>query len=222
MRTLYHFPLSPFCRKIRLALAEKRLEFTAVIERPWERREEFLHLNPAGTVPVLVEADGSAVPDSTLIVEYLEEAYPGIALLPGTIAERVEARRLQAWFDQVFHSEVTVLLVYEKVHRRLARGSNPDMGLIREGLDSLRAHLEALGELAERRRWLAGDQFTIADLTAAAHLSCLDYLGDIPWNQYEAAKEWYVRLKSRPAFRPLLGDLLPGLPPVKHYANLDF
>jgi glutathione S-transferase len=226
MRTLYHFPLSPFARKIRLALAEKKLDFALVLEKPWERRPEFCALNPAATVPVMVEEDGSVVPHSGIIIEYLEENYGPPHLLPKTAADRVEARRLQTWFDEVFHAEVTVPLLYEKVHKRLAnargQSATPDMHLIRDGIAALRAHLEAIGRFAEERRWLAGEALTVADLAAAAHLSCLDYLGDVPWNQYEAAKEWYVRLKSRPSFRPLLQDVIPGMPPVRHYTNLDF
>jgi len=74
----------------------------------------------------------------------------------------------------------------------------------------------------ERRRWLAGENFSLADITAAAHLSTLDYLGDVPWDNHEPAKEWYARIKSRPSFRPLLADHIPGAPPPKHYADLDF
>jgi glutathione S-transferase len=96
------------------------------------------------------------------------------------------------------------------------------MGVVRAALHNLRYHLDYISYLMESRSWLAGDELTLADLTAAAHLSCLDYVGDVPWGQYPLAKEWYVRLKSRPSFRPILADHVPGMPPPKLYANLDF
>lgn len=226
MRTLYHLPLSPFCRKVRLALGEKRLEFALAYEAAWEKSAEFLSLNPAGTVPVMIDEDNTVVIHSGVILEYLEETYPSPALLPTNPAERVEARRLTQWFDEKFHAEVTSRLLYEKMSRRHGGPrpveSSPSMAMVREGMSYLRAHLDLIGALAEHRRWLAGDTLSFADLSAAAHLSCLDYLGDVPWSQYEAAKEWYVRLKSRPSFRPLLNDIIPGMPPTRYYPLLDF
>ena len=221
MRVLHHLPLSPFCRKVRLALAEKRLEFTLELERVWEGREEFLALNPAGRVPVLVD-EGRAICDSQVIGEYLEEAYGEVPLLPKAPLERAEARRLARWFDEIFHEEVTVNVLYEKVNKRLWRREAPDMAAIREGVSNLKGHLTLIGKLAEERHWLAGEKLTLADLAAGAHLSCLDYLGDVAWNEHEGAKNWYARLKSRPSFRPLLADVIPGMPPARHYTNLDF
>ena len=152
MRVLYHLPLSPFCRKVRLALAEKKLDFALEQERAWEKRDEFLALNPAGRVPVLVEEGGRAICDSTVIAEYLDEAYPEIPLLPKTPLERAEARRLERWFDEMFHEEVTVKLLYEKVNKRQRWREAPDMALIRDGLADIRGHLAMIGTLAEERR----------------------------------------------------------------------
>ena len=184
MRTLYHLPLSPFCRKVRLALGEKRLEFALAYEPAWEKTPEFMSLNPAGTVPVLIDEDGTIVVHSNVITEYLEETYLGVELIPSAPADRVEARRLTAWFDEKFHAEVTTRLLYEKMSRRHGGPrpveDSPSMASIREGMSYLRAHLDLIGALAEHRRWLAGDTLSIADLAAAAHLSCLDYLGDVP------------------------------------------
>src|SRR5580698_10705279 len=120
MRVLYHLPLSPYARKVRLVLAEKRLPFELRLEKVWERRPEYLELNPAGTVPTLVEDNGLAIPDSNVICEYIEEAYPDTPLLGHTLAERVEARRLVAWFDGKFAREVSNNLLGEKVMKRLA------------------------------------------------------------------------------------------------------
>jgi len=222
MRLLYHFPLSPFCRKIRIVLAEKKLEFELADERAWERRPAFLALNPAGEVPVLIEPDGEPLADSQAIAEYLEELEPEPPLLGRTARERVEIRRLVNWFDRKFCQEVTDNLVGEKVMGRLVYKTGPDSRAIRAGHANIGVHLDYIGFLIERRNWLAGDRLSLADITAAAHLSCVDYLGDIPWDDYEEAKIWYARIKSRPGFRALLADQIPGMPPAKVYADLDF
>jgi glutathione S-transferase len=220
---LYHLPLSPFARKVRLALAEKRLPFELRLERVWERRPEFLELNPACTVPVLAEDNGLTIPDSYAICEYLEEAYPDVSLFGRTLAERAEVRRLVAWFDGKFAQEVTANLLYEKQMKRLLGRGNPDASAIRAGYANIRPHLEYLGWLAENRAWLGGGpQVSLADFAAAAHLSCLDYIGDVDWSLNEAAKDWYARMKSRPCFRGLLSDRVSGLTPPPHYADLDF
>jgi glutathione S-transferase len=179
-------------------------------------------MNAACTVPVLQEANGLVVADSGAICEYLDEAYPDLPLLGRSLTERAEVRRLVAWFDGKFATEVTQNLLYEKqMKRQLGRG-NPDASAIRAGYQNLRPHLEYLGWLAETRSWLAGPQVSLADFAAAAHLSALDYIGDVDWSLNEAAKEWYARVKSRPCFRSVLADRVSGIVPPEHYANLDF
>ena len=222
MRTLYHLWLSPSCRKVRVALAEKGLDFELRTENLWERREEFLAMNPAGEVPVLVEDDGGVLADSRAICEYLEEVYPEPALLPGDAAERAEVRRLIAWFDGKFDRDVTRNLVGEKILKRFLRRGEPDSRAIRAGKDNIHIHLSYIDWLSERRTWLAGDAFSLADIAAAAHVSAADYLGDVPWTDHAASKVWYARIKSRPSFRAILADHIPGEPPPKHYADLDF
>ena len=222
MRFVYHLPLSPYCRKVRLVLAEKRLPFELRSERVWERRAEYLELNHAGTVPVLLEDSGLAVPDSAVICEYIEEAYPDMPLLGATLAERVEVRRLAAWFDSKFADDVTRNLNGEKYFKRLAGLGQPDAAALRAGYANLREHLGYIGWLAETRKYLAGATISLADFAAAAHLSVLDFQGDVDWSVNPAAKEWYARIKSRPSFRPLLADRVPGMSPPDHYADLDF
>jgi glutathione S-transferase len=223
MRTLYHLLLCPFSRKVRIVLAEKKLAFEMVVEKVWEPRSEFLALNPANDVPVLVEPNGAVIADSTAICEYLDEVQPDPPLFGSDPLARAEVRRLVGWFDVKFNREVTINLVGEKlVKRQMGFPGGPDSRMIRAGYASIRDHMEYLGWLTERRRWLAGDVFSLADIAAAAHLSALDYIGDVPWESFSAAKDWYARVKSRPSFRPLLSDHLPGIPPPKHYADLDF
>jgi glutathione S-transferase len=222
MRILYHLPLSPYARKVRLALNEKRIPFELRLERVWERRNEFMDMNPAGTVPVLTEENGLVLADSYAICEYLDEAYPELPLMGRTLAERAEVRRLVAWFDGKFAREVTANLYYEKQMKRLMGRGNPDAAALRAGYANLKPHLDYLGWLAETRLWLAGNFLSLADLTAAAHLSALDYIGDVDWSVNDAAKDWYARVKSRPGFRPLLADRVSGVNPPPYYADLDF
>jgi glutathione S-transferase len=229
MSTLYHSPLCPLSRFIRLVLSEWGFEHEAIEERVWERRHDFLVLNPAGTVPVLVE-DGLAVPGAETIVAYIEEtrgqAIDSPGLMPEGAARRVEVRRLTDWFNHKFHEEVSGPLAHEKVMKRFMGreqgGGSPDMISMRTARANIRYHLHYIGWLIGRRHWLAGDRISYADLAAAAHLSVCDYLGDVPWDEDEAAKLWYARIKSRPSFRLLLGERLRGVTPPLHYADLDF
>ncbi|MBF0562105.1 MAG: glutathione S-transferase family protein [Alphaproteobacteria bacterium] len=222
MRTLYHLWLSAHARKVRIVLSEKKLAFNLEIERVWERRPEFLALNPAGEVPVLEDVDGSILSDSSAICEYLEEVYPEIGLLGTGGHARAEVRRLIAWFDYKFDREVTQNLVGEKINKRLTGIGEPDSRAIRAGRTNIHIHMNYVEWLVDRRRWLAGEFFSLADIAAAAHLSTLDYIGDVPWEDHPGAKDWYARLKSRPSFRAILKDIVPGMPPSKHYENLDF
>ena len=230
MATLYHHPLCPHSRFIRLVLGEFGIEPQLIEEKAFERRPEFLMLDPAGQTPVLVDEPLAAIPGPAIIAEYLDETR-GLALgdhrlLPEGPAERVEVRRLMDWFNVKFFAEVSGLLVTEKVYKRYMTqaqgGGAPDMAAVRAGRNNLRYHLRYIGWLAGHRNWLAGDRLTYADLAAAAHLSCVDFLGDVPWTEDEAAKAWYVRVTSRPTMRPLLADRLPGLTPSPAYADLDF
>ncbi|MEQ8667080.1 MAG: glutathione S-transferase family protein [Rhodospirillales bacterium] len=222
MRTLYHLWLSPFCRAARIALAEKNAEVTLRAENVWDRREEFLAINPAGEVPVLVEPDGTAISGATVIVEYLEDTQQQPPLLGTDPVTRAETRRLADWFNGKFNTEVTQNLLGEKMMKRFLGLGEPDAGAIRAGYKNLRYHLQYIAYLTERRNWLAGAELSYADIAAAAHLSSLDYINEISWEDYDAVKIWYARIKSRPSFRSLLTDKIPGFPPPAHYPDLDF
>lgn len=222
MRTLFHLWLHPFSRKVRILLAEKGLEFDLKLEKVWERRTEFLALNPAGDVPVMIEPDGTAIANSWVICEYLEEVYPKVNLLGADAVQRAETRRLVSWFDVKFNREVTENLIGEKLMKRFLKLGEPHGPSIRAGHANIHYHLDYIGFLTEKRNWLAGDEFSLADIAAAAHISSIDYIGDVPWDEHEAARDWYSRVKSRPSMRPLLEDRIPGFTPVVHYENVDF
>jgi glutathione S-transferase len=230
MLTLFHHGLCPQSRFVRLALGEYGITHRLVDERPWERRHEFLAMNPAGTLPVLVEEGRPPIPEARTIAEYLDETrgteLGDHRLLPRDLAGRVEVRRLLSWFCEKFFVEVSGPLTTERVlKRQMSRqqgGGAPDTDAIRAASANIRYHLAYIGWLVQTRDWLAGERLSYADLAAAAHLSSVDYLGDVPWSENEAAKSWYARVKSRPSFRPLLIDTQAGIPPSKSYADLDF
>ena len=221
MLRLLHFPLCPFCRKVRVALHEKEQITDLQAIEPWHQSEDLAGLNPAGEVPVLLDGD-LPIADSRAICEYLEETRPEPKLLGGTPVERAEIRRLLAWFDVKFVREVSDLVWHEKLIKRIRERTTPDSAAVRTGLANLHAHLDYIAYLFDRRNWLAGEFLSLADIAAAAQLSVLDYLGDVPWEQHPEAKLWYARIKSRPSFRPLLQDRLFGLKPPPHYDDLDF
>lgn len=221
MWRLYQYPLCPFSRKVRFALAVKGEAVELVRELPWERRAGFAALNPAGQTPVLQKGD-LVLADSVAICDYLEETIARTPLLGAGPEERAEARRLIAWFDQKFYAEVTGLLLSERMYKRAILRVAPDAGLLRTAGRNVEVHLDYLDFLLERRRWLSGPAFGLADIAAAAQLSVVDYLGGIEWDGHEPTRTWYSAIKSRPTFRPLLGDRMEGLPPPTHYDKLDF
>lgn len=223
MWQLYQYPLCPFSRKVRFALAEKGIGYELVREHPWERRDEFSNLNPAGQTPVLVERNsGLVLIDSSAICEYLEETIEKNPLLGSGPAERAETRRLVAWFDQKFYAEVGVLLLSERMFKRIVQRASPDAQLLRQASRSVEIHLDYIEYLLDHRRWLAGPTFGLADIAAAAHISIADYLNGVDWKGHASAKQWYSAIKSRPTFRPLLAERMDGLGPPTHYDKLDF
>ena len=221
MARLYHIAMSPYCRKVRLILAEKRIECELIEERYWERDPSFLRRNPAAKVPVL-EIDGKIMSESAAICEYLEEKYPNPSLMPVDIYQRYEVRRLVGWFDDKFHRDVTSKLVYERVTKKIMGHGYPDSKNVKDGAKKIKFHLDYIAWLLEQRSWLAGDVMSLADFAAAAHLSALDYISDVDWHRSKTLKDWYAKIKSRPAFRSILADQIPGFPQPSHYADLDF
>ncbi len=230
MLTLFHHPMIAGCRFIRLILGEYGEEVSLIEERPWQRRKEFLQLNPAGTLPVLL-ADGDVpVPGANVIAEYLDETRGVLRrdkrLFADDPFERVEIRRLVDWYLVKFDAEVTRHMVRERIFKPImptaAGGGSPDAGALRAARGNIRGHMKYTNWLAGTRNWLAGPRLTYADLAAGAAISILDYLGEIDWQASPAAREWYARLKSRPSFRPLLAERVTGLPPASHYADPDF
>jgi len=205
-----------------MLLKEKNVEFELVQENPWDRNLDFFALNPAGEVPVLVEENGSVISGSYAITEYIEEAYHNHSLLGNTHEQRAEVRRLIDWFDHKFDYEVTRNVLFEKAFKHYFGHGEPNSAVIRAGKQNILYHLDYIGYLAGERYFLAGDTLTLADLAAAAHISALDYLGDVDWEYNKMAHNWYALMKSRPSLRCILTERMRGIRPPDYYEDPDF
>ena len=222
MNTLYHLPFSANSRLVRIALSEKKIDTKLIVEPIWERRDSFLTLNPEGQVPVLLTDQNISLSGASVIIEWLEDMSSENSLIGNDINFRAEARRIMLWFNNKFSLEVESSIVYEKIMKVFMGKGNPDTNILRVGRKNLITHMQYIDWLSKNRDWLAGNSYSIADISASANLSILDYLGEIQWRDYSYAKEWYARVKSRPSFRSLLLDKIPGLLPPKYYSDLDF
>lgn len=221
MWVLHQFSLCPFSRKLRLCVAEKGGALMLGAAAPWEKTDAFLALSPAGQTPVL-DADGVVIADSGAAVEFVDEVLDGPSLWGAEPGARAEARRLAAWFDSRFFTEVGVALLQERMIKRVVRREPPDGQVLRRAARALETHLDYMEWLLDTRRWLAGGALSAADLTAAAHLSVADYLAAVDWSGHRAVRDWYSAVKSRPAMRTLLAERTEGLFPPGHYDKLDF
>jgi glutathione S-transferase len=225
MLRLLHHPLDPSSRLARLMLAEYGVPVALEEVKPWMRDPGFLELNPAGTVPILVDDTGPAAIGPLAVLLNIEERFSPqqiAGLVPARASERAEMWRLFEWVTSKLNDEVTRYVLEEKIVKRGGAGGTPDPSVLRVAKANLAEHMHYFTWLCATRAWLAGDAMTLADFALAAHLSSLDYLGDIDWDAAGETRDWYSRLKSRPAFRTLLNDRVVGMPPHRGYADLDF
>ena len=227
---LYHYPLCPFSRKIRFLLNEFGLKYKLKDIKFWKKDAEFLSLNPAGEIPILVDNDNEAViVDSFIIAEYINHSFSlkndliKVPYLSGSEIEKAEIRRLEMWFDKKFYNEVSKYILEERVYNTfLENNININTKRLRAGQINLDSHLRYIEFLLDKRKWLAGENFTLADITAATQISCLDYLGEINWTRYKILKDWYLTIKSKVAFQEILKDKIEGCKPSKYYCEFDF
>ena len=219
---LHHYPLNPLCREIRLLLGEWNLPFSTALEEPWKREPALLQLNPAGQVPVLETPDGQVFSYHLAIADYLQSLSPQMNFFGQTPQQRAEILRLVGWFSDMMYNEAVVPLFKELVYKRVYDKQSPDSAHIRAARYNLKRHMQYLDWLAQRRGYLADDAISLADFAAAAQVSVLDYLGEITWNKYVSAKNWYMPIKSRPSFQPLLRDRIVSILPSDTYLRMDF
>ena len=204
-------------------MGEKGVGYELLRENPWERRDEFLDLNPAGQTPVVVDAARKiTLMSSTAICEYFEETVDKAPMISGTAVNRAEIRRLTAWFDEHFYGNVVAPLMHERMIKRILHHAAPDAGMLREAMKNANQLLDYADYLLDHHNWLAGSALSMADLAAAAHISVADYLGGIDWRGHEQTKGWYSGLKSRPSFRPLLSERMESVSPPAYYDKVDF
>ncbi len=223
MWQIFQFPLCPFSRKVRLLLGEKGVGYELVRESPWEHRDEFVDMNPTGRTPVVRDHERDiTLIDSQAICEYFEETVDKNPMIAGTATSRAEIRRLVAWFDEQFFGDVVAPLLHERMLKRVVHRQPPEARVLREAMRLANQHLDYVDYLIDHRPWLAGATMSLADISAAAHISVADYLGGIDWSSHEQTKGWYAGFKSRPSFRPLLSERMEIVTPPAHYEQLDF
>jgi glutathione S-transferase len=222
MLEVYHYPLCPFSRKLRIVLKEKYIGFELFYEPVWERRKEFIKMNPAGETPVIVKDAALIIAGNYPLFEYIEETYKDNGLLGETPEEKLAIRRITEWFDVKFYNEVTRYILNEKIIKTFAKSGEPNSQAIQAAKRNINYHLDYISHLKGENRYIAGDRPTLADFAAAAQLSVLDFVGDVPWHHNSNAKDWYSLVKSRPSFKPILLDKIPNFYPPAHYANPDF
>jgi glutathione S-transferase len=208
------------------SLSEKKIAFSIELVKFWEKKSGLCDINSFGRLPVLIDLNGAIVAGIYSVTEYLEEVYEENRILSQDINERAEARRIFQWMNEDFSSEITSVLAFEKFLKKYfsssGHSSTPSSTVIKQIKKDSERYFKQLEWFIERRNWLAGDNFSIADIATAGHLSIVDYFGNIFWEQYPTLKEWYVRIKSRPSFRRILNDRIPGISPVSYYPDPDF
>lgn len=222
MRKVYYYPLCPFSRQLRIILKEVDSVFTLIKEEFWLKKKEFITLNPNGKLPVLIETSGLVVYDIFTIIEYLREIEPNFHFICNEPEKNVAIRKLFTWFNDKFYHEVTKIILDEKLIKFLKNYGSPRSDLLKIAKTSQKSHFNFIANLLQSNSYLAGDQVTIADIAAASHISVIDYFNEVVWDYYPSVKNWYVLIKSRPSFKPLLQDYTPGFFPPKYYAELDF
>lgn len=223
MKILYHFSLCPFSRKIRHILGELGQKFDLLEIYPWKINDHFMKISPFGTLPVLCDHD-LVVNESIVIAEYLDEKYGGGKFLLGkNRKERNEIRKLEVWFDIKFYFEVTKDILYERIIKFKALNEAPNIVVIRKSMEYLKMHLHYINDILKQAEWIAKtNHMTVADITAASHISCLDFLGFIEWEGFKDLKMWFYKVKSQKTFRPFLEKINFSAIHNEKYYNLDF
>lgn len=222
MQILYHHQLCPLSRQIRVLLKELNISHTTIREDYWLRRNEFIQKNPLGTVPVLEVNEKIIIVGNYSIIEYLNDTCDDFYFMPEDILTRAEVRKYISRFNDKFYRDVTKVLTDEKMIRLLMRAGEPRSNYIRAAKENLTRHLYFMDDILKTQSFIVSDKISCADIVAAAHLSVVDYFGEINWDGWEAIKNWYSVIKSRPSFQPILLDRIPGFNPPKYYSNLDF
>ena len=227
---LYHYPICPFCRKIRFMLALNDVKNCSLrIENFWEKREKFCNINPTGEVPFFAvqqtefdEKRSVLIWGQNSIMEYLRRKYPVDTLIFGDIEEQANINKYNEWFDTKFYNDAVKPLLEERVYVFYKKKRMANTEVIKLARLNCEQHLRFIERILRKRDYIATNEFSLADLSCACHISSLDYLGEIDWSSHEILKNWYIIIKSKPAFRDILYDIIPDIRPASWYRELDY
>ncbi len=209
-------------RAAKIILHEKNIKFHSINEPIWQRRLEFLKINPEGELPVIVDDKETKIIGYFSLAYYLEESLLENNLIGKNSFDRLEVRRICKWLNNKFYKEIIENIVEERVFKNLKGLGHPSSECLKAGRINLKNHENYFEWLLKNRSFLAGEFFSLADIAYSAYLSTLDYLGEIKWERINLTKKWYAKIKSRPSFRDILEEKLYIIPASKHYQNLDF
>lgn len=187
---------SPYVRKIRIVLAEKKIDCDLVLDSPWVEGNQVVAVNPLGKIPVLVLDDASTLYDSRVIAEYLDTVAPNSRLIPASGRERINVKRWEALADGILDAAVAAFLESKR-----SDGERSPAWIERQRAkvnQALKVMSDDLGELP----WCHGNSFSLADIAVGCALGYVSFrLGDIPWSeQYPNLAQLYEKLMQRPAF----------------------
>jgi len=228
MLELYHNTMSTCSQKVRLALAEKDLEYTShyIDLGAFENlKPEYLAINPHGVVPTLVH-DGYLVLESSVMCEYIDEVWPEPALSPGTALGRADMRAWMRYIEEVPTAAIRVPSFYKlwrqevkdipqkefeqlseamsvrlDLFRQVRRSSSPNDDTYREAVENLGRVLDRVESALENGPWLIGEQFTIADIVLVPVIVRMEDLGmSDMWAHKPTVARWYQNVQSRPSF----------------------
>ena len=222
MYKLFYLPLHTLSRAAKLILYEKKLEFVTINEPIWQRRLEFLKINPEGSLPVTIDDRGINIIGVLNLVEYLDDNNVGEKFIGVDPLYRLEVRRIFKWIESKMHREVVDNIIEERVFKKIMGKGRPSSEALKAGRANLDNHLKYFEWILKKRTYLAGETLSAADILYAATLSSLDYLDEISWDKFIFSKKWYALMKSRPSFRDILDEKIYDIAPSKHYNNLDF
>jgi glutathione S-transferase len=210
---VYGGAISPFVRKVRIALAEKGAQYTLEQVSPFNPPPEFLAISPLKRIPVLRDTDvaePNTLPDSSIICDYLEHKFPSPALYPADPFQRAKALWYEEYADSVMASNIGSGLFFERIVKKMMRGQ-PDESVcqktLSEKLPPLFDHLEI--EVADKE-FLAGGAFSIADISIGTmfvnYLHCGETLDEKRWPKLAA---YVARIPARPSFKTLIDEETP-------------
>jgi glutathione S-transferase len=192
---------SPFVRKARIVLAEKKIDYAFELDNPWDEKSRVPDANPLGKVPVLVLEDDSTLFDSRVIVEFLDSVSPISRLIPSGNREKIEVKRWEALADGVLDAAVVIVL---ERRRPAKQKSEPT---IKRQMAKIERGLAVMSRDLGDKPWCTGNAFTLADIACGVALGYLDFRHEgYDWRVLHAN---LTKLSTKLAERPSFADTAP-------------